>query len=65
MSPDLRNFSWQRGYAIFAISEMHMSGLLDYIDNQEAHHRKETFQEEFLRFLRKNKIQYEAKYVWD
>jgi hypothetical protein len=39
--------------------------IVDYIENQEAHHRKMTFQEEFIVLLKKHKIEYDERYLWE
>jgi REP element-mobilizing transposase RayT len=62
---DLDKFHWQQGYGAFSISPGHVEKLLEYIANQEEHHRRETFQDEFRRLLRKYKIEYDERYVWD
>ena len=59
------NFHWQGGYGIFSISPSHRPALEKYLDNQARHHRKETFQEEFRRLLKKYEIAYDERYVWD
>ena len=64
-SSDLSSFFWQGGYGAFSISPGHVKGLTDYIANQEEHHKKETFQEEFRRLLRLYGIEFGEKYVWD
>jgi REP element-mobilizing transposase RayT len=64
-SPELYNFSWQRGYGVFSVGPGDREALLDYIDKQEEHHRTRTFQEEFRAFLSKYSIQYDERYVWD
>ncbi len=64
-SPDLTDFYWQNGYGAFSISPSHVDDLCAYIDNQEEHHRKETFQDEFRRLLTKYGIKWEERYVWD
>jgi|SRR5688572_21070414 len=61
----LRDFHWQKGYGAFSISPAHVDPLKKYILNQEEHHRKETFQEEFMRLLKKYGMEYDERYVWD
>ena len=63
--PALMAFYWQAGYGSFSISPSHLEPLKRYIQNQVEHHRKETFQEGFIRFLKKYNIQYDERYVWD
>ncbi|MCB2155108.1 IS200/IS605 family transposase [bacterium] len=64
-SKDLAVFAWQRGYACFSISPQYRQELLEYIDNQEEHHRSRTFQEELRVFLSKYEVDYDEAYVWD
>lgn len=59
------NFHWQGGYGIFSISPSHRPALERYLDGQAGHHRKETFQDEFRRLMKKYEIEYDKKYVWD
>jgi putative transposase len=61
---ELRVFSWQEGYGAFSIGESQIERTKEYIRNQEEHHKKITFQEEYLAFLKRNRIQYDEKYVW-
>ena len=62
-SAKLTSFFWQNGYGAFSISPGHVNGLIEYIQKQEEHHRKESFQDEFRRLLRKYGIEYDEKYV--
>jgi REP element-mobilizing transposase RayT len=59
------NFAWQRGYGCFSVGPTDLDSLCAYIDGQEEHHRKRTFQEEFLMFLAKYRVEYDEAYVWD
>ena len=61
----LSNFNWQNGYGGFSVSPGHVEVLCDYIENQEEHHRTETFQEEFRRLLRKYGMEWDERYVWN
>jgi putative transposase len=63
-SPSLRDFYWQAGYGAFSVSPSHVERLIEYIENQEAHHRKESFQDEFRRLLRKYGLEWDERYVW-
>ncbi|WP_240610582.1 transposase [Rubritalea profundi] len=58
-------FHWQRGYGAFSVSPTDLSKLLGYIDQQEEHHQKLTFQQECRKFLNKYQIDYDENYVWD
>jgi REP element-mobilizing transposase RayT len=64
-SPALAAFAWQRGYGAFSVGLSDLSALREYIDNQEEHHRKRTFQDEYRAFLTKYGIEYDERYVWD
>jgi putative transposase len=65
ITPDFANFYWQKGYGAFSVSPSHIEDLCRYIDNQEEHHKTETFQDEFRRLLRKYGVEFDERYVWD
>ncbi len=58
-------FAWQIGYAIFSVSNSSIPKVAEYIINQEEHHRKVSFEEEYLKFLKKHGIQYDQRYIFD
>jgi len=60
-----KKFYWQDGYGIFSVNPSEIDKVVDYIDNQRSHHKKRTFQQELLAFLKKYKIEYDEKYLWD
>jgi putative transposase len=62
--PVMRSFAWQDGYGAFTVSKSNIPEVIAYIQNQREHHRKRTFQEEYLDFLRKNGIEYDERYLW-
>src|SRR6266699_3208675 len=62
--PTLRNFGWQDGYGAFTASKSNLPAIVLYIETQREHHRKRTFQEEYLEFLRQHGIQYDERYLW-
>ena len=64
-SHDLTDFSWQKGYGAFSVGPLDRDALCDYIDSQEQHHRKRTFQDEYPGFLQKYEIEYDERYLWD
>ena len=64
-SDEERWFAWQVGYAAFGVSPSQKKIVLDYIANQEEHHRKISFKEEFISFLKKHEIEYDEKYLWE
>ena len=61
----LSNFYWQDGYGAFSVNPSQVDIVMAYIENQREHHRKKTFQEEYRAFLKKYKIDYDERYVWD
>jgi putative transposase len=61
----LAAFAWQRGYGVFSISKSQLSALTRYVDNQEEHHRKRTFQDEYRTILKRYGVEYDERYVWD
>jgi REP element-mobilizing transposase RayT len=56
-------FAWQAGYAAFSVSQSLVEKTTEYIRNQEEHHRKQTFQDEYLTFLRLYNINYDERFV--
>ena len=58
-------FHWQAGYAAFSVSQSNLDEVKRYIENQEEHHRKLTFQEELRAFYRRHEIEFDERYVWD
>ena len=62
--PELRLFSWQEGYGAFSLGISNVAETKKYIENQEKHHSKESFRDEYLKFLRKNNIDFDEKYLW-
>ena len=58
-------FEWQEGYGAFSYSHSQMNHVYQYIANQEEHHRKKTFKEEYFDFLEKFEIEYEEQYLFD
>lgn len=63
--PDKWAFAWQTGFAAFTVSHSQKQSVLDYIAGQEEHHRKVSFKEEFVAFLKKHEIEYDEKYLWE
>ncbi len=59
------DFYWQDGYGIFSVNPAEIDVVVRYIANQEEHHGKETFQDEFRGYLKKYKVDYDERYVWD
>lgn len=63
--PEISKFKWQSGYAAFSVSESMIPTVRNYIEKQEIHHKKMTFKEEYLIFLKKNKVSYNPGYIFD
>jgi len=61
--PRLSDFSWQRGYAAFTVSQSNLKQVQRYIDHQKEHHRKVSFRDEFINFLKINGIEYDERYI--
>jgi REP element-mobilizing transposase RayT len=64
-NPLVEEFSWQNGYGMFSIGFSQTPDVKRYIENQEEHHRKISFQEEFREFLRRYEVEFDERYVWD
>jgi REP element-mobilizing transposase RayT len=58
-------FQWQAGYGAFSIGQSNVAALKKYIAMQKEHHRRRTFQQEYLDLLRKYNVEYDERYVWD
>ena len=65
ISKEYQNFQWQEGYGAFGVSISGKEQTFNYIQNQKEHHKKMTFEEEFLAFLEKHGIEYDHRYIWD
>jgi putative transposase len=59
------DFAWQRGYAAFSVGPADLSALVEYISDQEEHHRKRSFQDEFRALLKRYGVEFDERYVWD
>ena len=64
ISPELSEFSWQEGYGAFSVSPKDLDAVIAYIDQQEEHHKKISFQDEFRKFLKQYGMDYDENYVW-
>ena len=62
--PEHRSFNWQIKYGAFGVSVSLLDKTIQYIKNQQEHHRKYSFQEEFVALLKKHKIEYDERYIW-
>lgn len=57
-------FEWQQGYGAFSYSKSHVKDVIHYIQNQEQHHQKKTFLEEYVDFLKKFEVEYEESFIF-
>jgi REP element-mobilizing transposase RayT len=57
-------FSWQEGYGAFSYSKSQLPVIIKYIENQEKHHKKKTFIEEYVEFLQKFDVEYDERYIF-
>ncbi|MDD5544168.1 MAG: IS200/IS605 family transposase [Acidobacteriia bacterium] len=60
-----RDFEWQRGYFGTTVSHSQIDRVRTYIQNQKEHHRRVSFQEEFVRLLKAHGIEYDERYIWN
>lgn len=58
-------FHWQDGYGAFTVSPSQQNAVVAYIDGQMEHHRKQSFQEEFLEILKRHEVEFDPKYIWE
>jgi REP element-mobilizing transposase RayT len=63
--PEQGAFAWQEKYGAFSVSVSQLDKIVRYIENQETHHRKMTFQEEFIALLKKHGMSYDERYLWE
>jgi REP element-mobilizing transposase RayT len=59
-----RAFAWQEGYGAFTVSASQRERVREYIEGQEEHHRKRTFEEEYVELLKRSGVKYEEGYLW-
>ena len=64
-SPELSDFVWQGGYGAFSVSESNIPQVKKYIANQEQHHKRMTFQDEFRELCKRHGIELDERYAWD
>jgi REP element-mobilizing transposase RayT len=62
--PEKSQFAWQRGYAAFSVSKSNVAAVARYIEGQKEHHKKQSFQDEFLELLRRHGVAINEKYLW-
>lgn len=65
LSPNLARFHWQGGYGAFSVSQSNLAEVVRYIEAQEEHHKRVTFQDEYRAFLKAYGVAYDERYVWD
>lgn len=58
-------FEWQKGFGAFSCGRSHIPNVARYIDNQENHHKKKTFQYEYIQLLKKHKINFDERYLFE
>ena len=58
-------FEWQEGYGAFSYSHSQINSVYKYIVNQEEHHKKQTFKEEYLEFLDKFEVPFDERYIFE
>ena len=58
-------FSWQGGFGVFSYSDWHLDNVIRYINNQEQHHLKKKFTDEYIELLKEHKIEFDERYVFD
>jgi len=64
-APHLADFEWQAGYAAFSIGQSQVDDVCAYIARQEEHHHKISFQDEVRALLKRYKVEFDERYVWD
>ncbi len=62
---DYSYFYWQDGYGAFSVNPKQVGSVVQYIENQHIHHKDESFQDEYRGFLKRYKVDYDERYVWD
>ena len=64
-SDGTEDFAWQGGYGAFSVSESNIANVRGYIEDQEEHHRKMSFQDEFRLLCKRHNIELDERYAWD
>ncbi len=59
------NFQWQEGFGAFSYGHSQLRDVIQYIENQKEHHKKRTFKEEYLAFLKAFEIQFKDEYLFN
>lgn len=58
-------FNWQKGFGAFTYSKSQLNSVINYIINQEEHHKRQTFEEEYIKLLKLFEVEYDSQYVFD
>ena len=58
-------FLWQRGYGCFSYSRSHLNMIIKYIEDQEKHHQKRSFKEEYIELLKRYEVDFDDRYLFD
>jgi REP element-mobilizing transposase RayT len=61
----LESFQWQAGYGAFSVSQSQCAAVQRYVEGQQEHHRRLSFQDEFRQLLQKHGVEFDERYVWD
>jgi putative transposase len=64
-NPDLHDFAWQNGYGMFSVGFSQIAAVQKYILNQQEHHQKHSFQDEFRSLLNRYEIGFDERFLWD
>lgn len=62
--PERRAFAWQGGYGAFSVSESNRGAVIRYIQDQQRHHQRISFQDEFLALLKRHGVEFDERYIW-
>jgi putative transposase len=62
--PERHAFAWQGGYGAFSVSESNCASVIRYIQDQERHHQRISFQDEFLLLLKRHGVDFDERYIW-
>ena len=65
MFPSAQDFAWQAGYGAFSVSPSNALAVIRYIEGQATHHAQQTFEEEFIEFLKRHEVQFDPEHLWD
>jgi putative transposase len=60
-----QKFRWQEGYGVFSYSRSHIGNVISYITNQEKHHQKRSFRQEYVTILKKFDVAFQDRYLFD